>query len=178
MGDDHETIMVARTFPSLHFALVVLIGCSVSLADKVFPDSAVFERVSHFKDVGVPNTLHDTLNRAAIADGACRTVQPGVPGYSMWHHPDRVDQVITAITELPSTTGPSNMTLAALSPRFANDACMATSSVEVNRSFYTVPAVAGALQNWFQALLCYRCSLGDLHHWLFHPRRWRQRPTD
>merc|ERR1712166_165532 len=72
MGDDHETIMVARTFPSLHFALVVLIGCSVSLADKVFPDSAVFERVSHFKDVGVPNTLHDTLNRAAIADGACR----------------------------------------------------------------------------------------------------------
>merc|ERR1712166_675248 len=67
-------------------------------AARVFSDPAIFERVSHFKDVGVPNTLKDPFNRAAIADGSCRAVASSpsaIDGYFYWHYPERVDAVIT-----------------------------------------------------------------------------------
>ena len=43
----------------------------------VFTGPAVFERLSHFKDVGVPAVIagKDLLNQAMIADGSCRLVE-------------------------------------------------------------------------------------------------------
>jgi len=124
-------------------------------AARVFSDPAIFERVSHFKDVGVPNTLKDPFNRAAIADGSCRAVASSpsaIDGYFYWHYPERVDAVITALAALPSTTGPSNMTLRAKDSTFAVDACLAKTAKEVNTSFYDFSAVKGSMQNWWRAL--------------------------
>merc|ERR1711865_601859 len=113
---------------------------------------------SHFKDVGIPATTKDPFSRAAIADGSCRSVQPSgeawsLDGYAFWHHPDRVDTVIAAMQELPSTTTPSNMTITARKPAFANDACHAKSSATpTNLTSYPLSSVQNSMQAWFRAL--------------------------
>lgn len=72
-------------------------------------------------------------------------------GFHFWHHPDRVDRVIDAITDLPSTTGPSNMTLHAKQSSFAVSACVgAPGTRAANVSSYEVSAAAAGMQNWFR----------------------------
>ena len=79
--------------------------------------AAVFERLSHFKDHGIPGTngttMIDRFNRAAIADGSCRMV--GVDGDSgmFFEHPNRSAAVIAALGALPDTGEPSLFTRAA-----------------------------------------------------------------
>jgi len=134
---------------------LLLVSITSCFADNPFSDAAIFERISHFKDVGVPNTLKDPFNRAAIADGACRSVAAtaaDVDGYYYWHYPERVDAVITALAALPSTTGPSNMTRHAKAPTFSNDACLFPSSKETNSSVHDFKVVKDTMQNWFRAL--------------------------
>ena len=86
----------------------------VSAAPLVFTDAGRFERWSHFKDVGIPNTLTDQLNRAAIADGTCRLVTGlEFSGFRFWHHTQNVLAVLTALNNTPSTQSPSQFTLQA-----------------------------------------------------------------
>jgi len=79
----------------------------------VFVDSAIFERVSHFHDQGIPGTLKDPFNRAAIADATCRSVGVNREGSAYFGYLETTDNVINAMNALPSTAGPSMFTLAA-----------------------------------------------------------------
>ena len=63
----------------------------------VFVDPAIFERLSHFTDHGIPGTTEDPFNRAAIADGSCRSVGVNAAGDAYFGWLDRVDTVITAM---------------------------------------------------------------------------------
>jgi hypothetical protein len=116
-------------------------------------DSAVFERLQHFKDVGIPATTDNLVARSAIADGICRLIKPGVfDGYDFWHHNwDRVNTVLKAVADLPPTTQPSKFVHAARAMLGAN--CTAGSSIETNSlELYSAPDVAAALSNWHRAL--------------------------
>ena len=129
---------------------------AVALTNPVFPDSAVFERLQHFKDVGLPNTLEDPFNRAAIADGTCRVVTGAANaagGFACWHsNAGRVDKVLAALGDLPSSDAPSKMTLAA--KRLLPAVCAATpkASDANTLSFYNASVAAGSMQAWFRAL--------------------------
>lgn len=79
----------------------------------VFTESAIFERLSHFHDVGIPATTKDALNKATIADGACRILEPEFGGYTFYHNETATEIVISAMKLLPSTSGPSHFVLAA-----------------------------------------------------------------
>ena len=60
------------------FLLAVIFVCNV-LAEKnpgVFTESAIFERLSHFKDAGLVNHLN-TVDEAMIADGIYRMFHGG-----------------------------------------------------------------------------------------------------
>ena len=80
----------------------------------VWSGSAVFERLQHFKDCGVPGTVDDPFNQYAIAEGSCRAVGFHGCGGAFMKHPDRVTAVIEAIKALPSSDTPSHMVLTAL----------------------------------------------------------------
>lgn len=116
-------------------------------------DSAVFERLQHFKDVGIPATMNNLVARSAIADGICRLIKPGFfDGYDFWHHNgDRVNSVLRAVAALPPTTQPSKFVHAARATLGEN--CTAGSSIETNSlELYSAPDVAAALSNWHRAL--------------------------
>lgn len=138
--------------------LFTLASLSFSVAvGSVFPDSAVFERLQHFKDVGLPNTLSDPFNRAAIADGTCRVVtgkaDPELGGYACWHsNADRVAKVMSALGALPSSDSPSKMTLAAKATLPAVCRAPASAANANGLSFYNATVAAGSLQAWFRAL--------------------------
>ena len=123
---------------------------------------------------GIPNTLTDHLNRAAIADGTCRLVQgDAFEGFRFWHHTERVARVLTALNTTPPTAGPSRFTLQA--DEALATACAATASGRQGprhargaggpvqgggaggqggggNATFTVAARAAALDNWFRAL--------------------------
>ncbi|OLP93691.1 hypothetical protein AK812_SmicGene24367 [Symbiodinium microadriaticum] len=120
-------------------------------ASPVFVDSAIFERLEHFKDIGVPATLQDPIARAAIADGTCRLVVPPgsgpfpLDGYDFWHHnPERVNSVLKALAELPSSSQPSKFVRAATR----------TSKLEL----YEPSALAKTLSNWHRVLCDPNCD--------------------
>jgi len=79
------------------------------LATVSFPDSARFERWSHFKDYGLPGTVGDSFNQVAIADGSCRLLEPPIllDGYAFWNEPQRVKSVLNALNATPTTGKPS-----------------------------------------------------------------------
>ena len=99
--------------------LVSLLAPGAFSTSAVFTGSAVFERLSHFKDVGVPAVVQskDLLNQAMIADGSCRAALAPAEfdGYAFFKDRARVQRVIEAVEKLPSTRGPSRFVLAAQS---------------------------------------------------------------
>lgn len=121
----------------------------------LFGPAAVFERLSHFKDAGVPGTSGptptDAFNRAAIADGSCRMVGTEGDVALAFLHPRRADAVVAALAALPSTSQPSLFTRTAVSS--LPDTCRGPPGNEtVGLESFGVTAVAGSLQNWFRAL--------------------------
>eukprot|EP00164_Ancoracysta_twista_P009471 GFYU01014024.1.p1 GENE.GFYU01014024.1~~GFYU01014024.1.p1 ORF type:complete len:273 (-),score=56.05 GFYU01014024.1:37-855(-) len=170
----------------------LLVGLSAALAlfahgecattvveERPFPDASIFERLSHFKDYGIPGTVNDPVNQAAIADGTCRVlgVASQHDGYSFWKNPARVKVVLDALKDTPGTDQPSHFTLHAL--RDVRAACLQdqdtlpkseftytcrqpsstnvfgfrmTSSSSSDERQFDVPTVAQSLQNWYRAL--------------------------
>ena len=126
-------------------ALFTLLATAAS-----FSDSGRFERWSHFKDYGVPGTLRDPLNRAAIADGSCRLLTPPVEldGFALWWEPARVGNVIAALAAAPATDRPSYF------ERAANEALLIPCSTPARSvpANFTVAGRAAGIQNWFHAL--------------------------
>ena len=131
----------ARGGRAMHLLVVAL---------TTFTESDRFERWSHFKDAGLPGTVNDTLNQAAIADGACRMLpDASYSGYTYWHYPQRVRRVLDALGDAPSTLGPSAFTLSAGSG--LAEACEpAVEDEPANVS--TVTARAAAMDTWVKAL--------------------------
>ena len=122
----------------------------LALATSSFTESDRFERWSHFKNVGLPATVNDTLNQAAIADGACRLLpDTSYSGYTYWHYPQRVRRVLDALGRAPSTLQPSAFTLSA-GAGLAKACKPAVEDEPANVS--TVPARAAAMENWLKAL--------------------------
>ena len=117
----------------------------------VWTGPAVFERLQHFKDCGVPGTVDDVFNQAAIAEGSCRAVGYAGCGCSFLKHPDRVTTVIEAIKALPSSDGPSHMVLTAQDGDLLN-ACNSESSEHKTLEDYDVSVVSGSIHNWWRAL--------------------------
>jgi len=133
-------------------------------ASPVFVDSAIFERLEHFKDIGVPATLKDPIARAAIADGTCRlVVAPGsgpfpLDGYDFWHHnPERVNSVLKALAELPSSSQPSKFVRAA--KKQLPNACFFGLRAETSKlDLYEPTALAKTLSNWHRVLCDPNCD--------------------
>merc|ERR1740117_2217635 len=131
-----------------------------------FTEADRYERWQHFKDYGVPGTLEDPLNRAAIADGTCRLLSgTEYTGFHFWNHPDRVATVLTALAAAPATDSPSRFTLQATAA--LTTACATTDLPEEDSrasdspdqagaiddaSTFEVAARAAALDNWYRAL--------------------------
>ena len=112
--------------------------------------SARFERWSHFKDHGIPGTLHDALNQAAIADGTCRLLDPPVAldGYALWREPMRVASVLAALAGAPATDRPSYFVRATTEMLLIP---CSTPKPSAPTNFSTMAKTAG-LQNWYHAL--------------------------
>jgi len=123
-------------------------------------DSACFERWSHFKDYGIPGTVSDPLNQAAIADGTCRLLGPDnlkLDGSAMWNEPARVKGVLAALGNAPKTDRPSYF-VRATRESLAIPCSTPHPNVENN---FDVKSVAASLQNWYHAL----CAPEDDPSW-------------
>ena len=143
-----------------------------------FDGSAQFERWSYFKDVGIPATLHDILNRAAIADGSCRMLNGhAFGGYALWYNSSLASSVISVMSVLPPTTRHSH---------FVHEANRALSGVCPSGEVGVAPmspvgggfqlaAVATSLNAWYRAL----CSPEGDPSWgrIFDPADQRQQIT-
>lgn len=124
----------------------------------VFVDSAIFERLEHFKDFGLPATLQDPIARAAIADGTCRSVVARgsgpfpLDGYDFWHHnPERVNAVLKALSELPPTSSPSKFVRAA--KKQIPNACFFGLRTETSKlELYQPAALAKTVSQWHKVL--------------------------
>jgi len=118
----------------------------------VFSEPAIFERLSHFKDYGVPGTVDDPLNQAMIADASCRNFD-NYDGFTFYHNQTAVTEVIAALASLPPTGEPSHFTLTARN--VIPPACgPSTSTAPTARKCNTLPlaSLTGSMDNWHRAL--------------------------
>ena len=139
-------------------ALIVIFSIGF-VSSNVYIGSAIFERLSHFKNDGVVNHLN-TVNQAMIADGSCRMVNENMEGFALWHNKEVTDTVINGLKEvLPGTGKPSYFTLNAIA--YLKTVCPAEEkslSSEVQEEFtcrgggYDAGVMAGAMRNWQRAL--------------------------
>ena len=143
------------------FLVALQLPCCSKAFNPVFTDSAVFERISHFKDVGLPATLNDPVARAMIADGSCRSVGvSNLAPFLMWSSSDSVEKVLQALSNLPDTSEPSHFVLAA--EKDLADACRSAgqqgANVTVHASSacisgtYQLERMTNSLSNWYRAL--------------------------
>ena len=140
-------------------ALSVIFSIGLASAN-VYIGSAIFERLSHFKNDGVVNHLN-SVDQAMIADGSCRMVNPNMDGFALWHNKEVTDTVINGLKEvLPGTGKPSYFTLTAID--YLTSVCPAE-ELEIHGSDqqaeftcrgggYDAAVMAGAMRNWQRAL--------------------------
>jgi hypothetical protein len=138
----------------IHVHLATMLILSAAAAANVFTEPAIFERLSHFKDYGVPGTVNDPLNQAMIADASCRNFDD-YTGFSFYHDLPKVKQVLAALAELPSTANPSHFTLTA--HKNMVKACGPPTPKLPNSSDYRcdvlpLPSLTGSMDNWHRAL--------------------------
>ena len=76
-------------------AAIILLSSTFSSAN-VYTESAIFERLCHFKNDGVVNHLN-TVDQAIIADGACHMMRSELDGYALWHNPATTSELIAAL---------------------------------------------------------------------------------
>uniref|UniRef100_A0A0G4F924 Uncharacterized protein n=1 Tax=Chromera velia CCMP2878 TaxID=1169474 RepID=A0A0G4F924_9ALVE len=141
------------------FCVAVSVGAPGVLGSEVFSDPALFERLSHFKDVGVPDTKEDPVNKAMIADGTCRLLDVAKgdeTAFSFWYSPESTKEVIDALAALPSTEKPSNFTLSA--KKSLAPVCKRTQKQEVAekdyscRKGYDFRVIKESMFNWHRAV--------------------------
>jgi len=135
-------------------AFIILLSITLT-AGNVFTDSAIFERLSHFKNDGVVNHLN-SVDEAMIADGSCRMIRSELDGYALWQDPDRTGEVIEALKDvLPPTGKPSHFVLSA--HQVLDELCPVAGS-ETKEEFscrgggHELSVMAGAMHNWHRAL--------------------------
>ena len=136
-------------------AAIILLFSSLSSAN-VYTESAIFERLCHFKNDGVVNHLN-TVDQAMIADGACRMMRSELDGYALWHNPATTSEVIAALKDvLPPTGKPSHFVLSA--HEVLGDICPVAADLSTREEYtcrgggYDVEVMAGAMRNWQRAL--------------------------
>lgn len=138
--------------PSRLFSFMVVCSLSVisvTAKETEIVDSGRFERWSHFKDYGVPGTVNDPVNKAAIADGTCRLLEQR-NGFFMWRDGNRTQRVIDALAAAPRTDQPSHFVLE--TAKSLQQACFDDSGEPAVRPDYDVKVVASSMQNWYHAL--------------------------
>ena len=136
---------------------VILLLSSTTLSSaNVFTESAIFERLCHFKNDGVVNHLN-SVDEAMIADGSCRMVRAQLDGYALWQDPETTAQVIAALKDvLPPTGKPSHFVLSA--HHVLEDICPMEGTVNTKEEYscrgggHDLEVMAGAMHNWHRAL--------------------------
>merc|ERR1712098_957286 len=136
-------------------SLSILLFIPLSSAD-VFTESAIFERLCHFKNDGVVNHLN-SVDQAMIADGSCRMVRSELDGYALWKNPETTTKVIEALKDvLPPTGKPSHFVLSShavldeLCP--VGDEWVGSEEYSCHGGGHDLEVMAGAMHNWHRAL--------------------------
>jgi len=120
-----------------------------SIENMEITEGGRFERWSHFKDYGVPGTLNDPVNKAAMADGACRLLGQK-DGFVMWKDGARTQRVLDTLAAAPATDRPSYFTLEVR--KALENVCFTPSDHEASRPDYDISVMASSMQNWYHAL--------------------------
>jgi len=135
--------------------VILLLSSTLSSAN-VFTESAIFERLCHFKNDGVVNHLN-SVDEAMIADGSCRMVRSQLDGYALWQDPETTAQVIAALKDvLPPTGKPSHFVLSA--HEVLEGICPMEAAVNTNEEYscrgggHDLEVMAGAMHNWHRAV--------------------------
>lgn len=132
-------------------------------ASAVMTDSARFERLQHFKDVGVPATTKNPLARATIAYATCLLfhVYPAAL-FNVWNK-DATDAILGSLSSLPTSDNPSWMTLTA--KKAMPSTCSNWGAGGVNDlDAFGFDDVYGNVDNWHHAL----CAGEDDPSWGGH----------
>ena len=147
----------------MKLALILVVSSAIfatlpiSMSSPLFSDAEIFERLSHFKDAGVPGTVNDIVNQAMIADGTCRLFLEH-NGYEFWHSRQAVTEVIDAIKNLPDTSHPSHLVLTAhevlpkvcSAQRSANK--IGNTDYTCSSGSYDLMVMAQSMNNWQRAI--------------------------
>lgn len=117
----------------------------------VISDPGIFERLQHFKDVGIPATTSNPLARACISYGVCMLFDASPDGLFNLKHTKAADAILSGVTALPSSDTPSYLTLHAKQtmPLICSKA---TSNGGNALQGFAVADVSDSLDNWHRAL--------------------------
>ena len=135
--------------------LLLSLPLTLTKASNVYTEPAIYERLSHFADHGVPATVHDPLNQAMIADASCR-VLGNHDGFAYYHNDMATAAVIAAYAKLPNTGSPSHFTLSAHDT--LAKACTAAEGEKNNTttaqqcSQLPLSSLTGGMDAWHRAL--------------------------
>jgi len=113
-------------------------------------DSGIFERIQHFKDVGIPATTTNPLAQACISMATCMLFDRYPSGLFNPARASKVSLVVEAMKKLPSSTMPSNMVLTAKSTM--PEACSAADAGSNDLRGFGFSELSGTLDNWQRAL--------------------------
>merc|ERR1712241_937483 len=123
----------------------------------VFTESAIFERLSHFKDAGLVNHLN-TVDEAMIANGIYRMFHRGevgsADGYALWKNRLATEMVNNATKDLPPTEGPSHFVLTAHEelPKYFPSSPPEDDGYSCWGGSHNIDDIINAMYNWHRAL--------------------------